>query len=372
MALKLTSLLIITLVLTSCEVLTKTGKANRGRHIKKEWRGERKATEADSKSLPSQADVCAGVECGVGKECTLTTDGEASCVCVQECRRHRSRLLCASDGVTYTNECELQRAACRGGIQLFIEHEGVCAPLPTDPTPTSSPASRTHPIACYQDQRDTLQREIVEWLQGVRASAGPGDNAYEALLEDYFARFDDTQDNFLEPTEFLKFVEHNETLQKTTDDLNQYYEEDTLLRSLCVDALLAEADENFDWRLSLSEFKKVMMPGFNPPTKLCSLEGKYFMDGQEKKNKCNICICACGNWVCTANACDGRFIAGERAMGENTEETVSKDTWLNIMKKLSSVDPVKFPTDSHNVSQLAAKVIGREETVIETSTEEAR
>ena len=43
-------------------------------------------------------------------------------------------------------------------------------------------------------------------------------------------RFDDTEDALLDPTEFLKFVEHNETLRNATDDLNQDLEEDTLLR----------------------------------------------------------------------------------------------------------------------------------------------
>ncbi|XP_022108541.1 follistatin-related protein 1-like [Acanthaster planci] len=303
MALKRTSLLtlllLITMVLACSGVLVRSSKTGRRRNTNNEMKGQGALTEG----------ACQGFECGIGQECKMTTEGETICVCIQHCEHQGIRLLCASNGVTYTSECELQRAACRHDAQLFIEHDGVCASLRTDSAKTmSSLNSREHPIACYQDQRDTLQREIVDWLQAIHLPSVLGESSYEALLQDCFVRFDDSQNEFLEPSEFLKFIEHNETLQKASD-LYRDYEEDTLLRGLCVDALLAEADENFDWKLSLSEFMKVMMPGFIPPTKLCSLDGKYFMDGEEKRSKCNVCVCACGNWVCTANVCDGKLIA---------------------------------------------------------------
>ena len=44
----------------------------------------------------------------------------------KECR-DRVRLICASDGVTYTNKCEMRWAACRGNLRLSVVHEGMCA-----------------------------------------------------------------------------------------------------------------------------------------------------------------------------------------------------------------------------------------------------
>lgn len=37
----------------------------------------------------------------------------------------------------------------------------------------------------------------------------------------------------------------------------------------------------------------------------CALEDEVFEDGAETQMECNKCVCACGNWVCTALTCTG-------------------------------------------------------------------
>lgn len=37
----------------------------------------------------------------------------------------------------------------------------------------------------------------------------------------------------------------------------------------------------------------------------CALEDETYADGAETEVDCNRCVCACGNWVCTAMTCDG-------------------------------------------------------------------
>lgn len=39
--------------------------------------------------------------------------------------------------------------------------------------------------------------------------------------------------------------------------------------------------------------------------KECALEDEVFEDGAETRMECNKCVCACGNWVCTALTCTG-------------------------------------------------------------------
>lgn len=121
------------------------------------------------------------------------------------------------------------------------------------------------------------------------------------------------------------------------------------LRSLCVDALIELSDENADWKLSLNEFVNCLTPTYHPYErskdklkscktcisvhnqvsikmvlllflrlsacfllslhKECALEDQVFEDGAETQMECNKCVCACGNWVCTALACNGGFVS---------------------------------------------------------------
>uniref|UniRef100_A0A493T161 Follistatin like 1 n=1 Tax=Anas platyrhynchos platyrhynchos TaxID=8840 RepID=A0A493T161_ANAPP len=115
--------------------------------------------------------------------------------------------------------------------------------------------------------------------------------------------FDDG-DSRLDSAEFLKFVEQNETAVNITTYVDQ--ETNKLLRGLCVDALIELSDENADWKLSFNEFLKCLSPSFNPPEKKCALEDETYEDGAETQVECNRCVCACGNWVCTAMTCEGK------------------------------------------------------------------
>lgn len=42
----------------------------------------------------------------------------------------------------------------------------------------------------------------------------------------------------------------------------------------------------------------------------CALEDETYEDGAETQMECNRCVCACGNWVCTAVICDGELKPG--------------------------------------------------------------
>ena len=38
--------------------------------------------------------------------------------------------VCGSDGITYPNECEMERAACVGGTAITLEYQGHCGTKP--------------------------------------------------------------------------------------------------------------------------------------------------------------------------------------------------------------------------------------------------
>lgn len=89
------------------------------------------------------ADLCENVQCKFGARCE-----KGFCVCPTECPISRDP-VCGSDFLTYSNECELQKAACRMGHSLNVHFYGECseglvphrAPsaTPTQPPPLSSP-----------------------------------------------------------------------------------------------------------------------------------------------------------------------------------------------------------------------------------------
>ncbi len=64
--------------------------------------------------------LCANVQCKFGARC----EGGV-CICPTECPLSREP-VCGSNLITYTNECELQKAACTVGHPLNVHFYGDC------------------------------------------------------------------------------------------------------------------------------------------------------------------------------------------------------------------------------------------------------
>ncbi|XP_072049853.1 follistatin-related protein 1-like [Amphiura filiformis] len=256
---------------------------------------------------------CDGVFCGAGRECIVTEEQEPSCQCLQSCDDSIEHLICGSDGVSYPNKCELHRSACIKETKITQVKAGPC-----EAAPTVSHARPARPQMCFQEDRDVLHKQLVQWLESKEQADGwfMRGKTYLDVVDEYFTMFDESGDEVIDNTEFMRFVEHNETVRNSTAQDENTEVDNQLMRSMCVDALLTEADADFDWRLNKEEFETCLRPDFQPGTKMCSLEGREYADGEEMQNKCNECVCACGNWVCTANACDGDMVAGTDAQEE--------------------------------------------------------
>ncbi|XP_010385389.1 follistatin-related protein 1 [Rhinopithecus roxellana] len=262
--------------------------------------------------LRSKSKICANVFCGAGRECAVTEKGEPTCLCIEQCKPHK-RPVCGSNGKTYLNHCELHRDACLTGSKIQVDYDGHCKEK-------KSVSPSASPVVCYQSNRDELRRRIIQWLEAEIIPDGwfsKGSN-YSEILDKYFKNFDNG-DSRLDSSEFLKFVEQNETAINITTYPDQ--ENNKLLRGLCVDALIELSDENADWKLSFQEFLKCLNPSFNPPEKKCALEDETYADGAETEVDCNRCVCACGNWVCTAMTCDGKNQKGAQTQ---TEEEMTR------------------------------------------------
>ena len=55
----------------------------------------------------------------------MTKQGIASCACPARCERV-VRPVCASDGRTYDNACEMRRAGCGRRVDVRAKYIGVC------------------------------------------------------------------------------------------------------------------------------------------------------------------------------------------------------------------------------------------------------
>lgn len=53
------------------------------------------------------ADLCQGIECKHGAHCEA-----GKCICPTNCEGSGDEPVCASNMMTYPNECELQKAVC--------------------------------------------------------------------------------------------------------------------------------------------------------------------------------------------------------------------------------------------------------------------
>ncbi|OCT93559.1 hypothetical protein XELAEV_18011237mg [Xenopus laevis] len=274
----------------------------------------------------SKSKVCANVFCGAGRECAVTEKGDPTCLCIEKCKSHK-RPVCGSNGKTYLNHCELHRDACLTGSKIQVDYDGHCKEKTSD-TPAAVP------VACYQSDRDEMRRRVIHWLQTEIIPDGwfSKGSDYSEILDRYFKKYDDG-DSQLDSAELQSFLE-----QSQSTNISTYKNEETnrMLKSLCVEALIELSDENADWKLNKNEFLTCLNPDFQPPEKKCALEDETYEDGAETQVQCNRCACACGNWVCTAMACEGKEGDEAEDMGRYVEEIKKQQETIENSKSSSS------------------------------------
>ncbi|XP_067679214.1 follistatin-related protein 1-like [Haliotis asinina] len=251
------------------------------------------SADADKKSGGQQSRKCGTKQCRAGQQCSTGPDGEKTCVCRKVCNQ-RKALTCGSDGRTYYNKCELHRIACVEGRKLKINHKGACPSnndVPVNDVEKKS-GKQTSPLVCYEVQRDELRRLLVDWVKHRAVSEG---RPYNATVKQLFQECDQDKNSILGADEMLQCLEVFRTDAKDTDA--------HILRALCIDALIKAASVKQNWVLSEPELQKLLQPDFVAPPKDCQLENKHYKDGDETQVDCNVCACACGDWVCTGAPC---------------------------------------------------------------------
>uniref|UniRef100_A0A3B4FXQ7 Follistatin-like 1a n=1 Tax=Pundamilia nyererei TaxID=303518 RepID=A0A3B4FXQ7_9CICH len=259
--------------------------------------------------------VCARTFCGAGRECVSTDRGEPVCRCLQQCDMSE-HWVCGSNGKSYRNHCELHRDACI--TQTKIHVDGCLKPV--------SFSRFTLAVVCFLSDRDWMRERVIQWIQKeVKDFDGV-----------FVSQAYDDGDSQLDSNEFLRFLKHNETALNIT--YSDTLQTNLLLRSLCVDALIELSDENADWKLSLTEFINCLTPTYHPTERKCALEDEVFEDGAETQMECNKCVCACGNWVCTALTCNGAKHQVDEDTDEGGEdEEMTEEEWSRRVAELNAL-----------------------------------
>ncbi|CAI5441603.1 unnamed protein product [Caenorhabditis angaria] len=68
---------------------------------------------------------CSNIQCAHGANCYIKSEDEAECQCHNKCE-DVMRPVCATNGETFDNECEMRKRACETSTNLSIKHHGTC------------------------------------------------------------------------------------------------------------------------------------------------------------------------------------------------------------------------------------------------------
>ena len=73
-------------------------------------------------------DPCKDKKCVYNSTCVKANDNKGYCICPQ-CSDEPVEYICATDGKTYNNECEVKRKACMTKSLLKTVHKGKCGKM---------------------------------------------------------------------------------------------------------------------------------------------------------------------------------------------------------------------------------------------------
>ena len=93
-------------------------------HIFNWFSGKTTTTNPVTTSPPTTITPCAVIKCGFFARCEVI-NGSAGCVCSKACPEIFDP-VCGSDGVTYGNTCELEKASCNQQKQITVVNKGKC------------------------------------------------------------------------------------------------------------------------------------------------------------------------------------------------------------------------------------------------------
>ena len=68
---------------------------------------------------------CKLLSCSLGEECEIDKQGITNCVCSHTCEP-MVRPVCASNGNSYDNLCEMQKSGCEERQDLRAKYFGIC------------------------------------------------------------------------------------------------------------------------------------------------------------------------------------------------------------------------------------------------------